>query len=119
MSEVKRPNVTGKGPSLVREMFVVFGEINGSLNGLGDKSAGAIKSVLTEKQDALDPLIKRPFMKTVKAGEMAWDCKELSLGVKQAVEAGQEEAALAHTEKLSSELDELVNRIQTFVVRMT
>ena len=59
------------------------------------------------------------FLKTVKAGEMAWDSKEMAIGLKNAAEAGDNAKAAEIGAKLVADLNELIHRIKTFVVRMT
>ena len=119
MAEQSRPNVTGKGPSLVREMLVVFKETEGNLGNLSDGAAEKIKSALSEKGGALEAVIRMAYMKTVKAGETAYDCKQMALELKESIASGNEDNALKILDKLGSDLDGFIRKIKTFVVRMT
>jgi hypothetical protein len=119
MSEKKRPNVTGKGPALTREMLEVFKEIEAGAGSLSGEAAGKINSALSEKAAELGKIIKMAYLKTVKAGEIAWDCKEMALELKESVTSGQEDKAVEILGKLTTELDDFIHKIKTFVVRMT
>ena len=78
-----------------------------------------LESALGEKVADLQKIVKMAFLKTVKAGEMTWDLKEMMLELKGAVEAGDEAKATQLLEPLTTDMDELIHRIKTFVVRMT
>lgn len=115
MSPKERPNVTGKGPALAREIIELFGEI---LSNAGSMSE-MLESKLADRGAALEKIVKMAFLKTVKAGEMTWDLKEMTLELKEAVAAGDEAKAKEILEPLTADMDELIHRIKTFVVRMT
>ncbi len=115
----KRPNVTGKGPALTREMMAIFGEITGDCSKLSDEAAGKLKAALEEKTADFTKVIKMAYLKTVKAGQVAWDCKEMAVEMKAAVDAGDENKVLEIQETLISELDQFLHKTKTFVVRMT
>ncbi len=119
MADQVRPNVTGKGPALIREALEVFNAIDGQCATLSADAAGRIKSTLATKRQEIEPLLTRAYMKTVKAGETAWDCKQLAEQLKQCVEGCQESQALETLSKLGTELDGLTHKVKTFVVRMT
>ena len=119
MTEKKRPNIVGKGPVLSRELIAIFKEIQENASGLSDGLAGKISSVLGEKGANLEKVVKMAYLKTVKAGEVAWDLKEETLNLKETISAGDEAKATEILEKLDSELDGFINKIKTFVVRMT
>jgi hypothetical protein len=115
----KRPNVVGKGPALSRETIAIFKEIqDGSANLSGDL-AGKINTVLGEKGAALEKVVKMAYLKTVKAGEIAWDLKEDALALKEKIDAGDESSAAEILGKMEGELDDFIHKIKTFVVRMT
>lgn len=111
------PNVAGKGPNLIREMLVTFREID--VNGLSGAASGKINAVCVEKGQEIEPLVSRAYMKTVKAGETAWQCSQLALQLKDSVAAGNEATALEAAGKLDAELSGLINKTKNFVVRMT
>ncbi len=113
------PNVAGKGPTLIREMLATFKELDGSLNGLSDTASGKIKAVCSEKGQQIEPLVTKAYMKTVKAGETAWQCSRLAVQLKDSAGAGNEASALEAIGKLDAELSELIHRTKNFVVRMT
>ena len=115
----KRPNIVGKGPNLSREMIAIFKEIQESSAGLSDDLAGKISEVLGEKGAALEKVVKMAYLKTVKAGEIAWDLKEETLNLKETIAAGDEAKASEILGKVEGELDGFINKIKTFVVRMT
>lgn len=119
MTEKKRPNIVGKGPTLLREMIDVFNEIQESSDGLSDELAAKISAVLGEKGAALEKVVKMAYLKTVKAGEIAWDLKEETLNLKETIAAGDEGKATEILGKLDDELDGFIHKIKTFVVRMT
>jgi hypothetical protein len=119
MAEQAMPNVVGKGPSLVRDMLVTFKEIEGSLNGLPTGAAEKIRGVCLEKGQEVEPLVSRAYMKTVKAGETAWQCSQIALQLKDAIASGNEAAALENVDKLDVQLGDLINKTKNFVVRMT
>lgn len=119
MTEKKRPNIVGKGPALSREMIGVFKEIQENSTGVSDALAGKISAVLGEKGAALEKVVKMAYLKTVKAGEIAWDLKEETLRLKETIAAGDEAKATELLGKIDSELDGFIHKIKTFVVRMT
>lgn len=111
------PNVAGKGPTLIREMLATFKEID--LNGLSGAASGKINALCSEKGQAVEPLVSRAYMKTVKAGETAWQCSQLALQLKDWVASGNEASALQTADKLDAQLSDLINKTKNFVVRMT
>lgn len=111
------PNVAGKGPTLIREMLATFKEID--LNGLSGAALGKVSAICSEKGQEIEPLVSRAYMKTVKAGETAWQCSRLALQMKDSVAAGNEATAVEAAEKLNAELSDLINKTKNFVVRMT
>jgi hypothetical protein len=115
MTEKTRPNVTGKGPALAKEIIELFGEI--LANGGGMKAM--LEPELADRGAQLEKIGKMAYLKTVKAGETAWDLKEMSLELKAAVESGDEAKAKEILEPLTAGLDQLIHKIKTFVVRMT
>jgi len=115
----QKPNVTGKGPALIREALAVFKEIDGQCGSLSAESAEKIKATLAGKAQEIEPLLSRAYMKTVKAGETALGCKELAEELKASVDRCDESQALASLEKLGTQLDGLIHKVKTFVVRMT
>lgn len=119
MTEKKRPNVVGKGPSLISEMSVIFNEIGEDLGNFSDQAADKVKLLIAEQGQTVETLRKAAYVKTVKAGEVAWDLKEMALSLKDAVKAGDEAKATELVAKMESELDWFINKIKTFVVRMT
>lgn len=119
MAEQTRPNVTGKGPALVNEMLDIFKQIEENLGNLTDNAAEKVKSVLSEKGETLGGVIRMAYLKTVKAGETAYDCKQMALELKESIESGSEDNAMQILDKLGSDLDGFIRRIKTFVVRMT
>ncbi|MDR3554290.1 MAG: hypothetical protein P4L55_06015 [Syntrophobacteraceae bacterium] len=119
MTEQAMPNVAGKGPTLIREMLGTFKEVEGSLNGLSSPAAEKIRVLCTEQGREIEPLTSRAYMKTVKAGETAWQCGQMALRLKESIAAGNEAAALETVDKLGAELGGLINKTKNFVVRMT
>lgn len=115
----KRPNVTGKGPALTREMLGIFEEITADTGKLSDELAGKMKTALEEKVADFTKVIKMAYLKTVKAGETAWDCKEMAVELKAAVSAGDESKVAEILEPLTADLDQFLHKTKTFVVRMT
>lgn len=115
MTQKERPNVTGKGPALARETIALFEEILAD----GGDMKGLLESKLADRGADLQKIVKMAFLKTVKAGEMTWDLKEKTLELKAAVAACDEAKASEILEPLTVEMDELIHRIKTFVVRMT
>lgn len=115
----ERPDCTGKGPAFIREALAMFKEIDGQSASLSADAAKEIKSALASKAQEIEPLLSRAYMKTVKAGETAYDCKQLADELKASVASGDEPKALEHLGKLGTELDGLVHKVKTFVVRMT
>ena len=59
------------------------------------------------------------YLKTVKAGEVSWDLKEMASSLKETVGAGDESKALEILEQMGGDLDGFIHKIKTFVVRMT
>ena len=119
MAEKKRPNIVGKGPALTKEMIGIFKEIQENSGTLSGDAAEKINAVLGEKGQELESVIRMAYLKTVKAGEVAWDMKEASLSLKEAVGSGDEAKAMEIMEKMGGELDGFIHKIKTFVVRMT
>lgn len=119
MADQAMPNVAGKGPSLIREMLATFKELDADLGKLSSAAAERIKSTCTQKGLEIEPLTGRAYMKTVKAGETAWQCSQLALGLKDSVSSANEAAAIESLEKLGTILDDLINKTKNFVVRMT
>jgi hypothetical protein len=115
MTTKERPNVTGKGPALAKEMVALFAEIIANGGGMKDM----LESQLADRGADLEKIGKMAFLKTVKAGEMTWDLKEMCVELKDAVSAGDEAKAKEILEPLTADTDELIHRIKTFVVRMT
>lgn len=115
MTEKKRPNVTGKGPALAREIIEIFGQILSD----GGSMKEMLESQLADRGAELEKISKMAYLKTVKAGEVAWDLKEMSLELKAAVEAGDEAKAKELLESVTADMDHLIHKIKTFVVRMT
>ncbi|MGC9196609.1 MAG: hypothetical protein ACP5IL_14330 [Syntrophobacteraceae bacterium] len=111
------PNVAGKGPNLIREMLVTLKEID--LKGLSGAASGKINAVCSDKGQEIEPLVTRAYMKTVKAGETAWQCSQLALELKDSAAAGNEATALEAAGKLEVQLSDLINKTKNFVVRMT
>jgi hypothetical protein len=115
MTKKERPNVTGKGPALAKEMTEVFAEIIANGGGMkADLEAG-----LADRGAELEKIGKMAYLKTVKAGEVAWDLKEMAIELKEAVGAGDEAKAKEILASLTAGTDELIHKIKTFVVRMT
>ena len=115
MTKKERPNVTGKGPALAKEMVELFAEVIANGGGMKDM----LESQLADRGADLEKIGKMAFLKTVKAGEMTWDLKEMSVELKDAVSAGDEAKVKEILEPLTAGTDELIHRIKTFVVRMT
>jgi hypothetical protein len=115
MTQKERPNVTGKGPTLAREILEVLAEVLSN----GGSMKGMLESQLADRSAQLEKIGKMAYLKTVKAGEMAWDLKEMALELKTAVGAGDEARAKEILETLTADLDQLIHKIKTFVVRMT
>ena len=119
MADQQKPDVTGKGPACIREGLVVFKQIDGQCAALSGAAAEKIKSTLSIKAQEIEPLLSRAYMKTVKAGEIAFGCKQLADELKSSVDRGDESKALEGLDKLGAELDGLTHKVKTFVVRMT
>jgi hypothetical protein len=115
MSKKERPNVTGKGPSLAREIVSIFDQTLSNGGGMKDM----LEPQLAERSAQLEKISKMAYLKTVKAGEVAWDIKEMALDLQSAVDAGDEAKVKALLEPLTADLDQLIHKIKTFVVRMT
>jgi hypothetical protein len=115
MAQKARPNVTGKGPALAREVVEVIGQMLSD----GGPMQGMLESELADRGAQLEKIGKMAFLKTVKAGEMAWDIKEMTLELQAAVAAGDEAKCKELLAPMTAELDQLIHRIKTFVVRMT
>lgn len=115
MTQKARPNVTGKGPSLAKEIASIFDQILSNGGGMKDM----LEPQLAERAAQLQKISKMAYLKTVKAGEITWDIKEMSLDLQAAVEAGDEAKAKEIVAPLTAEMDQLIHKIKTFVVRMT
>lgn len=118
MSE-PRPNVTGKGPAFIREALAIFEEIDGQCASLSAEVAEKIKSSLKSTRAEIEPILSRAYMKTVKAGETAYDCKLLAEALKGNVAACKEAEALQNLDDLGKKMEGLIHKVKTFVVRMT
>lgn len=119
MTEKKRPNVTGKGPVLTKEMLELFKEMTEGGLKLSDEAVQKMKAALEERIQEFNKVIKMAYLKTVKAGEVAYDCKEMALEMKAAAMGGDEVRAMEILETLTNDLDQFLHKIKTFVVRMT
>jgi hypothetical protein len=119
MADKKRPNVVGKGPALIREMVGILKEVEEKLGDLSGEAADKVKFVAVDLRDEIEPIVTRAYVKTVKAGETAWDCKELSLELKAAVDSGDSDKAAEIAGNIESELKAFIEKIKKFVVRMT
>jgi hypothetical protein len=117
MADNKRPNVVGKGPALAKEIIAIITETAGSC--ASDTAKEKIAVPLQGKADELTQIIKMAYLKTVKAGEVTWDLKEALGEMKGKLAAGDEAGAVAATEALMPNLEELIHKTKTFVVRMT
>ena len=118
MADKKMPDVTGKGPALSREMLAIFKEIEG-MNGLSADAMTKIKGTCQGKGAEMEAMLGRAYMKTVKAGEVAWQCKELAAELKDEIAAGNEAAAMEVLGKIDTDLGKLIHTAKTFVIRMT
>ncbi len=119
MADATRPDVTGKGPAFIREALSAFKEIDGKCGSLSAESAATIKATLSAKAAEIEPILSRAYMKTVKAGETAYDCKVLTDALMQSACNGNEAEAVAKLAQLEKEMDGLIHKVKTFVVRMT
>lgn len=119
MTEPMRPNVVGKGPALSRDMLDIFEEICRNSSTLSDMAKEKVVVPLEAKSVELEKVIKMAYLKTVKAGEVAWDLKEKAVTLKEKIHAGDEAAAMAIMGPMVGDLDEFIHKIKTFVVRMT
>lgn len=119
MSEKKRPNVVGKGPAFTREMIGLFREIKDNVNGISAEAGQQIGTTLATKADELEKVVKMAYLKTVKAGEVAWDLKEMTTDLKAKIAAGDESKAMEIFGQMQGDLDTFIHKIKTFVVRMT
>ena len=119
MAENKRPNVVGKGPAFTREMIAIFKEIKENSSSLSSEAAEQIGASLGEKAEELEKVIKMAYLKTVKAGEVSWDLKEMATSLKECVSAGDESKATEIFGQMQGDLDAFIHKIKTFVVRMT
>jgi cob(I)alamin adenosyltransferase len=117
MADKKRPNVVGKGPALAKEIVEIITAVAGS--SVSDTAKEKIVVPLQGKADELTQIIKMAYLKTVKAGEVTWDLKEDLSEMKAKLDAGDEAGAVAATEALMPNLEELIHKTKTFVVRMT
>ena len=113
MADQAMPNVAGKGPTLMREVLATLKEVGG--NGAADK----IKALCTDRVQEMEPLVTRAYMKTVKAAEVAWECNQMAISLKNSLAAGNQAAAVETAAKLDAALDDLINKIKSFVIRMT
>jgi hypothetical protein len=111
----ERPNVTGKGPILTREIVDVVGDILSS----GGAMAIKLEDGLAGRAAQLEKINKMAYLKTVKAGETAWDLKQMALELKTAVQAGDESGTDEILASFTAGLDHFIHKIKTFVVRMT
>jgi len=118
MAEPK-PDVTGKGPSLMRETLAIFKEIDGMCASWPGPASDKIKVALAAKAKEVEPLLQRGYMKTVKGGEISLSCKELALELKSAVEKKDEAAAQTSLDKLDAQVEDLIQKVKSFVIRMT
>jgi hypothetical protein len=119
MSDVKKPNVVGKGPAFTREIIQIFGEIQENIGSLSGDAAKAIGNFAGEKAEELAKVVKMAYLKTVKAGEVSYDLKGRVLNLKEAVGAGDEKEALNLLEQMREDIEHFIHKIKTFVVRMT
>jgi hypothetical protein len=119
MSENTRPNVVGKGPSLSREMIDLFNEIQQNASILSADLKNRISTQLSQKGADLEKVIKMAYLKTVKAGETAWDLKEKTIELKNKVASGDEGSIVGIMDDLEAGVDQFLHKIKTFVVRMT
>jgi hypothetical protein len=119
MADQPKPDVTGKGPAFIREALAVFKEIDGQCATMSAETAAKIKTALSNKSLEIEPLLSRAYMKTVKAGEVAYGVKLLAEDLKSSVDKCDEAKALENLDKLGPELDALIHKVKTFVVRMT
>jgi len=117
MADKTRPNVVGKGPALAKEIIDLITEIAG--NSVSDTAKEKIVVPLEGKAAELQQVIKMAYLKTVKAGEVAWDLKEEVVEMKAKLDGGDETGAIAATEALMPNMENLLHKIKTFVVRMT
>jgi hypothetical protein len=115
MTEKTRPNVTGKGPSLARDIVDMFADILADSGGM----KGMLEDALADRGAQLEKILKMAYLKTVKAGEVTWDLKEMAMELKAAVASGDESKAKEILEPMTAQMDELIHKIKTFVVRMT
>jgi hypothetical protein len=115
MTKKERPNVTGKGPALAKEVVELFAEIIANGGGMKDM----LESQLADRGASLEKIGKMAYLKTVKAGEVAWDLKEMAIELKDVVAAGDEAKAKEILDSLTADTDGLIHKIKTFVVRMT
>jgi hypothetical protein len=117
MAEKTRPNVVGKGPALANEIIELINGI--AANSVSDTAKEKIVVPLQAKAEELQQVVKMAYLKTVKAGEVAWDLKEEVAEMKAKLDAGDEAGAIAATEALMPNMENLLHKIKTFVVRMT
>jgi hypothetical protein len=97
----------------------VFKEIQENSGKLSGAVKDRINSTLAEKSADLEKVIRMAYLKTVKAGEVAWDLKEKALELKEMVGKSDEKSAAALMDGMTPELDQFLHKIKTFVVRMT
>ncbi len=119
MADQQKIDVTGKGPAFMREALELFRQIDGQCAALSPDAAVKIKATLSTKAHEIEPLLSRAYMKTVKAGETALGCKQLATDLKSSIDTGDEAKALEALDNLGTQLDGLVHKVKTFVVRMT
>jgi len=119
MADQAMPSVAGKGPAFAREMVATLREIDGSLDGLSSGAAEKVKVLCGEKASEMESLVTRAYMKTVKAGEIAWQCSQMAQQLKASIAAGDEARVVETADKLAAELGDLINKTKNFVVRMT
>ncbi len=119
MAENKRPNVVGKGPALTKELIGIFKEISKNTNNISSDIGEKIRTTLDEKGAELEQITRMAYLKTVKAGEVAYDLKEEATALNEAVQSGNEKKAEEMINNMIGELDHFIHKIKTFVVRMT
>jgi hypothetical protein len=115
MATKTRPNVTGKGPALAKEIVSIFDEILSNGGGM----QADLESQLADRGAELTKIGKMAYLKTVKAGEVTWDLKEMALELQSSVKAEDWTKAKDLLETLTADMDHLIHKIKTFVVRMT
>lgn len=115
MAEQVMPNVAGKGPALMREALATLKEIGATQGAATEK----LKALCTDRVQEMEPLVSRAYMKTVKAAETAWECNQLAAALKDSVASGNEAVVAETATKLDAAIEDLINKIKSFVIRMT